>query len=199
MILFVDSSSFIQVGLLNKEFNWEHYELIKNKKGSHIIHSAIHEALSLKNLKTRDLEGIILANGPGSYTGIRVAEGLCQVLELEGLKVASFYHFEAPMMCGVEKYHYVSQAFKGEVFLYQRDGESESFNLISEEEFCAMDLNPEATYSLEGELIGQSHKKLYDLYSERTPDIFNKVLLRGQHNPPYYYRSVEKEFKLPQK
>ena len=54
--LFLDTSSFIQVGLLDKECKWISYELIKNRKGSQVIHSLIHSLLLDNGIKIKDLK-----------------------------------------------------------------------------------------------------------------------------------------------
>lgn len=198
MYLFLDSSTFIQVGVLNEDLTWKHHEVIRNKKGSHIIHSVIYSALKECGIKTHDLKGIFLANGPGSYTGIRVAEGLSQVLELEGIPVYSFYHFEVPSFCGLKDYEFFAEAFKGEVFSYRFDGEEE-IKLMKEEEFQSLDLLQENQFHLEGPILGKELNSLYDYFQKHSTDIFSKVLERAEHKPPYYFRSAEKEFKIPQK
>lgn len=197
MYLFLDSSLYIQVGLLSEDLTWTHHELIQNKKGSQVLHSIIHSALMKAEIKLDDLKGIFLANGPGSYTGIRVAEGVAQVLEMEGLPVFSFYHFEVPQLCGISNYEFVSEAFKGEIFCYQVKDDQESSFLIKEDEFQKKFDKDKKPYHLNGEILGLSVNKLYDLYGPHSTDIFSKVLERGKHLPPYYYRAEEKEFNLP--
>ncbi len=198
MYLFLDSSTYIQVGILRKDFSWIHHEIIKNKKGSHIIHSLIYSALKEKGFETTDIEGIFLANGPGSYTGIRVAEGLSQILEIEGVPVYSFYHFEVPRFCGLTEYDFFAEAFKGEVFHY-KFAEEKSSSLISEEDFLGIDLAQGKGFHLEGTILNRKLSSVYELFEKKSSDIFSKVFERAEHLPPYYYRTAEKEFKIPQK
>ncbi len=197
MYLFLDSSFYIQVGLLNEDLTWAHHELVQNKKGSHVLHSIIYSALSEKGIKVDDLKGIFLANGPGSYTGIRVAEGISQVLEMEGMPVYSFYNFEVPAFCQIEEYDFFSEAFKGEVFHYQYKGGEEKFSLIKEETFKEMDHSSDHSYHLDGEVLEVNLSRMYDLFKPHSVDIFSRVLKRAKHLPPYYYRPEEKEFNMP--
>lgn len=199
MYLFLDSSSFIQVGILNEELNWLHHEIVANKKGSQVLHSVIHNNLKDQGLKISDIKTVFLANGPGSYTGIRVAEGICQVLELGGASVFTFHHFEVPALCGILDYDYYSEAFKGEVFHYKRRGEESDFSLIKEEDFKSREVDTECEYALDGEILGESLERIYKLFESRPQEIFNKVLERKDRQPPFYYRSVEKEFRPSQK
>lgn len=197
MYLFLDSSLYIQVGLLNEDLSWVTHEFVQNKKGSQVLHSVIYTLLSDAGKKIDDLKGIFLANGPGSYTGIRVAEGISQVLEMEGLPVFSFYHFEVPKFCDQKDYEFVSEAFKGEIFCYCFKNGNESSRLLKEEEFIHSYDTEKEIYHLDGEILEYSVNRLYDLYKPRSVDIFSKVLERGKHLPPYYYRAEEKEFNLP--
>ena len=197
MYLFLDSSLFIQVGILNEDLKWLHHEVVNNRKGSQVLHSIIYSSLEENNLKVKDLKGLFLANGPGSYTGIRVAEGIGQILELEDLPVYSFYHFEVPSFCDVEKYNFFAEAFKGEVFQYQFEKGEESFKLIKEKDFNLLDLSEDHQYHLEGELFGRELDRLYDLFSAHSVDIFTKAKVRAKHLPPYYFRPEDKEFNLP--
>lgn len=197
MYLFLDSSLYIQVGVLDEDFNFIHYELVNNKKGSQILHSIIYSILEEQGLKVAQLKGLFLANGPGSYTGIRVAEGIGQILELDNLPIFSFYHFEVPQFCQIESYRYFSQAFKGEVFQYDFNAGRESFDLITEKDFNLLDLSEDHQFHLEGEILGRELDRLYDLFPQKSSEIFKKVKERGKHLPPYYFRPEDKEFNLP--
>lgn len=205
MHLFLDSSQFIQVGLLDADFNWVHREIIENRKGSQLIHSVVYEMMEEANAKTKEIDGIFLANGPGSYTGIRVAEGMGQVFEIEGIPVCSLYHFEVPFFCEIKNYSFFSEAFKGEVFHYRREGEKSSHQLIPKEDFLLLMEKKERStllgdcFSLEANLLGREMRGIYQLYEKQSPDIFTKAMERKEHLPPFYYRSAEKEFKIPQK
>lgn len=195
MYLFLDSSSYIQVGILDKELSWIHHEIVPNRKGSQILHSVIYSCLKENDLKISDIKTIFLGNGPGSYTGIRVAEGICQVLEVGGAEVFSFYHFEVPAFCGIQDYDFFSEAFKGEVFFYKRRGENSDISLIKEESFTDRDDSIENQFSLQGEILEESLDSVYDLFKSNSSKIFSQVLERRERKPPYYYRSVESEFK----
>lgn len=195
MYLFLDSSSFIQVGILNGNFQWIHHEVIPNRKGSQVLHSIIYTSLKENDLKLSDIKKVFLANGPGSYTGIRVAEGLCQVLELSGCEVVSFYHFEVPSFCGLENFEYFSEAFKGEIFYYNFSQDKAETKLIKESAFNEMDLSKDYQYSLEGDILEHHLDCLYDLFKSKPKEIFSRVSELGRRLPPFYYRTEEKEFK----
>lgn len=194
MYLFLDSSQFLQVGILDESLSWKHYELITNRKGSQILHSVIFSCLEEHSLKVKDLKGIILANGPGSYTGIRVAEGVAQVLELDGLPVFSFYHYEVPEFAGIKEYSFFSEAFKGEIFCYEYLNNGGESSLIKESEFLNIEFNQDNLFCLDGQIIDTDLDSIYDLLKKEPQAIFKRVLERAEHLPPYYYRPLDKEF-----
>lgn len=194
--LFLDTSAYIQVGLLDEELNWIHYELIPNRKGSQVIHKIIYETMKIFNLTFKELKGILLSNGPGSYTGIRIGEGVAQILALEDISVYSFYHYEVPVFCGVTQYQFYERAFKGEIFEYIRNGNEEVRHLITEEKFQSLDFGADNLYHLTGELLDKTLLSIYELFKHKPQKIFSKVIERAEHLPPYYFRPLEKEFRM---
>lgn len=194
--LFLDTSAYIQVGLLDEDFKWVHYELIQNRKGSQLIHKVIYDTMKDFKLTFKDIKGILLANGPGSYTGIRIGEGVSQILALEGTPIYSFYHYEVPALCGVEEYTFFEKAFKGEIFEYYRKNSEFKDQLITEEKFRSSDLSDEHNYHLTGELLDQVLQSVYGLFQKYPKEIFSKVVERAEHLPPYYFRPLEKEFRM---
>lgn len=193
--LFLDTSAFIQVGLLDQSNNWLSYELIKNKKGSQILHGLIFELLKSKSLSIKDIKRLVVANGPGSYTGIRLAEGLAQVLEIEGIEVINFYHFEVPSFLDSQDYRFVASAFKNEFFCYQRRNEEVEQFLISKEDFLELKDNSR-TFHIGDDVAGRTFNSTYDLFSNQSVAIFSKVIERSTRNKPFYFRPLEKEFKI---
>lgn len=194
--LFLDTSAYIQVGLLREDKTWLHYEVIQNRKGSQLIHKVIYDCMKDFGLTFKDIKGIILGNGPGSYTGIRIGEGVAQILALEGIKVYSFYHYEVPSFCNVDDYRFYERAFKGEVFEYIRTSDQVETNLITEEEFKSRDFSEEHLYHLTGELLDNPLISIYGLFQKFSEEIFSKVIARNEHLPPYYFRPLEKEFRM---
>ena len=94
--LFLDTSQGLTVGVLNDDFTWKEYMTSEESKSSGRIHKDIDDILKKTNCLWDNLLGIIISSGPGSYTGMRVSEGLAQILELESHHIYSFYHFEVP-------------------------------------------------------------------------------------------------------
>jgi tRNA threonylcarbamoyladenosine biosynthesis protein TsaB len=134
--------------------------------------------------------------GPGSYTGMRLAEGIAQVLDWESNNVYSFYHFDVPQMIGIKKGYWVTNAFKGQVFIYNWDDQLKQSEkeLVDSKDFEI--LNPNEGYTLSSEL--DDFKELNttkDLIKNLSEQVFLDVLNKKLRNAPYYFRTLEEEFK----
>lgn len=94
------------------------------------VFRAVDEALRVAGLKFDDLEGLAVAAGPGSFTGIRIGLSLVKALALaSGRPLAAVSALEALarklLVPGVELVVPMVDARKGEVFAgaYRPDGE----------------------------------------------------------------------------
>jgi len=193
--LYLDSSHFVQVGVLDENFTWKHVELVENKKGSTILHKTIYEILRLLELKLKNIDALFLVSGPGSYTGIRLAEGIAQVLEMNEIPIYSFYHYEVPSWCGFESYNFYSNAFKNEFFDFSYNKGIEEKKMMSKESFFNIDFSRKDLFSITGELEEKYLESTSSLIENNSKEVFKKVMARGKHIAPYYYRPLEKEFK----
>lgn len=194
MYLFLDSSKFIQIGILNNNFKWKELEVVQNKKGAQVIHTVIYDFLSNNGIQLDEINHIFLANGPGSYTGVRVAEGLCQILEIESTPVFTFFHYEAPYFCNVNNYTFYSEAFKDEVFVYDFRDEKIMNKLVPKSSLEESYIATQANYGLTDNIHSYPLQNVYELYKCHPEMIFKKVRERGERQPPFYYRSAENEF-----
>ncbi len=132
--LFIDSSDNLTLGLLNEQLEWVEFKTMASRKSSGVFHGLVEELLSSKNTDIFNLDRVFYAAGPGSYTGIRLVEGFSQILRWRGVKTNSFYLFEIPKMLGEKSGIWVSEAYKGELFLYHWDGETTSTKLLKKED-----------------------------------------------------------------
>lgn len=200
LTLYIDSSHSLTLGLLDKSFGWIDYCEFKEKKTSGILHIELLEMLKRNNFEIGQLTQVVEAAGPGSYTGMRVAEGLCQILEWQQRECRSFYHFEVPALCGIEQGVWIAKAFKGEVFCYHFDGEVNRIEFIREaelpdftEQWQRQSLKVFGHYeddlSVDKELTSA-------LIQKSAQDFFKKVWERGERKGPYYFRALEQEFKV---
>ncbi len=191
--LYVDSTSGLVIGLLDSDFNWVEYLDTQEKKPSEVIHVEIFNLVKKYNLDLKNMNFFFSA-GPGSYTGMRLGEGIAQVLAWDSLKVFSFHHFDVPVMVGVEKGFWVTNAFKGQVFIYNWDGKKAEKELVNSADFKIVDL--ELGYTLSSEVKDFGHlKTTKDLIKNESQKIFSKVYEEKTREAPYYFRTLEEEFK----
>jgi tRNA threonylcarbamoyladenosine biosynthesis protein TsaB len=193
--IYVDSTSILTIGLLDANFNWIEYLESKEKKPSEVIHLEIYRVLKKHNLKVNEIEFFFNA-GPGSYTGMRLSEGLAQILEWDFKSVYSFFHFEVPKMIGIKNGYWVTNAFKKQVFLFEWDqlSQNETKALIDDVNFKVV--KPENGYTLMRDK--EEFKNLtstIDLIKEHSQTVFSIVHKNKKREAPYYFRSLEEEFK----
>ncbi|WP_127717689.1 hypothetical protein [Halobacteriovorax sp. HLS] len=196
--LFIDTSDHLVLGLLNSDYEWIEFIETTDKKSSASIHSKIYNLLEKNGLKIKEIKALFQIAGPGSYTGMRMSEGISQVLEWQNIPIYSFYHFVIPQILGIDKGAWISRAFKGEIFLYEWRGEQTKKSLHKESEL------PQLESSLGGELgefwthFSQSFPEIPnstgDLVKKDARRLFSFIAKSQSREKPFYYRSLENEF-----
>lgn len=191
--LFVDSTSGLIIGLLDSNYSWVEYLSLDEKKPSEIIHFEIYNLLKKYNLNLADMQCFV-SSGPGSYTGMRLSEGLAQVFELNKMPVYSFYHFDIPRLSGVPKGFWVTNAFKGQVFIFNWNGDSFEKHLVNKDAFAiedtALGFTLETTDPLFADLVSTKN-----LIKTEAAKIFSVVKEKQLRVEPYYFRSLDEEFR----
>jgi len=196
--LFIDSTYELTLGVLDDGLNWLSFERETAQKASQIIQKKAFELLSKHNLKPENLSGIITVNGPGFYTGLRLAEGFSDVFNFFGVKQFSFYSYEIPFWCGYESGTWFTKAYRGEYFFYRWKNTENSQELMA-----AKDLKiSEGQYfihstpsldTLSSELI-QNPIETFELLKASPQKIFPHVV-SGLRRELFYFRAPEDEFK----
>ncbi len=191
--LFIDTTSGLEIGLLDSSFTWLEYTSVKDLKPSEVIHYKIFELLKKYNLNITQIRCFV-SSGPGSYTGMRLSEGLAQVFEMNGMKVYSFYHFEVPMLIGIIRGFWTTNAFKGQVFIYNwSEGISEK-ELINKELLSISDANLGFTIdNTEANFTKLTSTK--ELIKNQASKLFLKLLEKNMRVEPYYFRTLDEEFR----
>jgi tRNA threonylcarbamoyladenosine biosynthesis protein TsaB len=191
--LFVDSTQGLVVGLLDANYAWVEYMSLDEKKPSEIIHFEIFNIISKHNLKLKDMR-CFFASGPGSYTGMRLSEGLAQILEFEKVPVYSFYHFNVPFFCGISKGFWATNAFKSQVFIYNWNDEKQKIHLVNKDAFTIEDESYGYTLDANDSLfINLVSTKI--LIKNKARDLFSKVVALKLRVDPYYFRTLDEEFR----
>ncbi len=193
--LYVDSTSGLTVGLLNQAYEWLSYLEIDHKKPSEVIHLEILNLLEANNVELKNCK-FFFNSGPGSYTGMRLGEGLAQVFEWDNLPVFSFHHFEVPRLLEISKGYWVTSAFKGQIFLYEWDLSSDTSlqSLIDQSQFSIQD--PKLGYTLsQNEELYKELKSTKELIHLEAKKLFTKIESLKLRVPPFYFRTIDEEFK----
>lgn len=199
--LYLDTTEKLIIGFLDEKFNWKSYVDMEKNKTSALIHGLIHETLEENKCHEKDLTGFLSTNGPGSYTGVRLAEGIAQVFEWQKISCYSFYHFNVPSLIKSESVGaFFSKAFKGETFICDWDKNHEQRELLPNDLFKQR----LETLEKEGKEIFSHFDLEYevpfrvqytsDLIKDNPSILFPKVIEKKLRLPPFYYRTLDKEF-----
>ena len=191
--LFIDSTSGLVIGLLDSKFSWVEYIALDEKKHSEIIHAEIFNLLQRHKLQFSQIRCFV-ASGPGSYTGMRLSEGLAQVFELSNVPVFSFYHFDVPRLTGTANGFWATNAFKGQVFVYNWIDQQLEKHLVNKEDFFIQDSSLGFTLDAIDPLF-QSLPTTKNLVKERASSLFPIIVDQKLRVPPYYFRTLDEEFR----
>ncbi len=199
--LFIDSTYDLTIGLLSDDLDWLELEHHAGQKASMVIQSRSLELINKNNLKPQDLTGIITVNGPGFYTGLRLAEGFSDVFHFFGIRQYSLYSYEIPYWCGYDQGVWFTKAYRGEYFLHKWSetqcsqyliNASQIKDYIRNEQFFVhslVSLDATSTPLIENPIHSSSLLKKY------PKKIFEKALIT-QKREPFYFRPPEDEFKV---
>lgn len=200
--LFIDTSDELIVGLISDDYNFLKKINRGKIKTSKEIHKIIYDTLTEYGLVFDSIDFIFNIAGPGSYTGIRVGEGISQLLEWQSVPTYSFNHFQVPYLLGEKKGVWISNAFKSEFFIYSWTDEEYSIKLLHEKDmFNELGLLTEKKVNIfcknnEKFLEGIDYHSTSSLINERPEELFLIVSKRNLREAPFYYRTAEKEFKV---
>lgn len=198
LFLYIDTSDHLIVGLYDLAAkNWCEFIETKETRTSGIIHKIIHDLLEKFKTELKELKGVVSCAGPGSYTGMRVSEGIVQMLAWQKIPIYSFYHFEVPSLIGIDTGVWFASAFKGEAFLYKW-----SLSMSDQKLVCYKDLEeklPALNVFTHFLTEGTHFKKCQveqtgEIVKAHFDNILAKVLSLKMRRGPFYYRSLNQEF-----
>lgn len=198
--LFIDSTEELVCGLISDDFKWLEYETFKKVKASSVLHFEAFKFLEKRNLKLNEIQAVFSVAGPGSYTGMRLGEGFVQALNYLGLPVFSFYHFEVPRMCGVERGYWLAKAFKQEIFVHEWDMEKSEQKLVPESRLLSLFAESKLEgFSLIEPIQDLGNHSTRVLISQNPEKIFPRILETNLRREPFYFRTLEQDFTPLQK
>ena len=192
--LYLDSTDHIVVGLIDHHFRWKSYNDFPGGRNAQHIHQKIYAILESHGLQMRDIDEIIQSSGPAPYTAMRLAEGISQVCQWQGMRVCNFYHFEVAQILGVKKGVWFSKAYKAEIFLHRWGQEASFTGLIKEKDFSP---HGESLYTHFPSFPIDKVVLTSKMIEENPENFLSTVSQRGLRHSPYYYRRPEHEFKIP--
>jgi tRNA A37 threonylcarbamoyladenosine modification protein TsaB len=184
--LYFDSSDFLVLGILNEKFEWLEYLEFPDKKSASQIHPLLNNLTKKHEIDPLGFEGVFICSGPGSYTGIRLSENFAQIFEWQNKKVYSFFHHEAPYLLGVKKGTWICPAFKGETFVYNWSEAENGSDLIATN---LLEVEQKQIYQHAG-----THSTR-QMIKEKSQSFFSLLKDRNIRLAPYYFRSLDNEFK----
>jgi len=194
--IYLDTTKNMTIGILQDDFSWTTYQAFMETRSTEGLHFQLLEMLKKSGLKIADIKTLFTAAGPGSYTGMRVSEGVAQIFKWQQIKTNSFYHFQVPQILGMENYVFMCKAFKGEFFL--KDAQSETLLSLTDLPKMIADYNKRGfklfTHYPDNDFLNFSLTS--DLISSKPIEIFSKVDKENMLNGPFYFRSLEKEFRV---
>lgn len=199
LTLFLDTSYKTRVAIYSKRKVYQFSEFL-DQKSSDNLHGQIYAVLEEQGLSFQQIKSCMIINGPGFYTGLRVAEGFAQILELNGAKVFSTHHYLLPKLLGEKAYHWISDGFKGETFIFTKNTEKEEFKLIKTAEFEFSKLSEKKLWT-DSEL---SFKNLpmppliefsENLLKTKLLDLGSILVEQNSRQEVFYFRPIESEFK----
>jgi tRNA threonylcarbamoyladenosine biosynthesis protein TsaB len=200
--LFVDSTYDLTLGILDDGYEWLAFRTISGQKASAIIQKEVHALLENLNLSAEALSGIITINGPGFYTGLRLAEGFADVFHYFGVPHYSFYSYEVPLWCGVSEGIWFTKAYRGEYFFYHWNGTDSRQELVDLKSL-EKNIKPGSYFihseaSLDSVSAGLIPAPVITqkLLEEHPQDIFKHVLGGKLSRELFYFRAPEDEFKV---
>ena len=204
--LYIDSSQRLYVGLLDDNQNWMGLTELEDSKKSKILHSSLQNLFDEYNVNPKELKKVYVSLGPGSYTGIRLASGLADILEWQGVEVISFLNHHIPYYLQVgEGDQWIAKAFKGEYFIYTiSTDKNEKFDLVAKSDIADVIGNTIFVHD-ESDIIeelGINAKEIIytsKLIEENPKKFFTALDVESPRIKPFYFRPSDVEFKTTDK
>lgn len=193
--LFLNTTNGVDCGLLDHEGSWIQFKSISTKKGSKVLHREINDLLDENQLKITQVEGLVMAAGPGSYTGMRLSQGLADLFKIHQINVFGFYLFEVPLLAGFAQGKFLCNAFKGESFLYEWDSSGKEHKLMGQSKLEQLDFSQENLFHPEGPFQGHDLYSVSQLMHQKSKVIFSQILKAPRECSPFYFRPSDKEFR----
>lgn len=120
------SSTFVAVGDESKSFeSRSEISLFPESRGSEQLHILAREVVSQAGISWKDVKGIVVGAGPGSFTGLRLglafAQGIALSLKVPCIGISSFEGWVWEFVDGNSNIITLASAQRGEYFFREFD------------------------------------------------------------------------------
>ncbi len=158
-----------------------------DEKPSKFLFKKISDFLENNNLEMDLVDSFYFCKGPGSYTGLRISDSLQKYLELQNLKVKTYFNYQILNVLD-ENYVFVSNAFKDEFFLakksdkisYQKVKKDLLSDYISSEKIVSFD---------------SFDRNYFNLFNDKIFKFINFIDNEmSDAKKIFYYRTLEEEY-----
>lgn len=204
--LVLDSCSDFLLALLNDQFEMVDHFFIPGLKTSRHVHQQINTLLNRNCIKPVELASFIVSSGPGSYTGVRLGQGIASLFDWYKINTCHYYAFEVPRMLGYKEGLWFSNAYKSEYFyFYWNDEENiEEFQLCHHSNFTQLlktsfENVPLFTQGNWEHELSLDVVNTLDMCMQNPQNIYSQVVRNNKKLEPFYYREDGQEFKLAKK
>lgn len=199
--LFIDTSYNQILGLLNNEGGPLDLRIKEGQRSSAVLHAELHDIMKICSLKPSEIKKVVYVAGPGFYTGLRMAYGIADILKLTGATLTSLYTFDIPSLLGIKNYTWITKAYRGEVFVFEKSPTFEQHKLYSEKDFLLKNWYGEVFVHHRNALDEQMASKLKNVQSTQEllqtnlKTIYQQVQSASLLKELFYFRTPEEEFK----
>ncbi|MBY0518396.1 MAG: hypothetical protein K2P81_15910 [Bacteriovoracaceae bacterium] len=199
--LFIDTSYNQILGILDEKNTWVKIHHNEGQRNSSQLHVDLNRIFSEANLSPSQITNVFYVAGPGFYTGLRMAYGLADLLGLEKKKISTIYSFEIPYLLGSQKYFWITKAYRGEIFIHERNYENQSTYLLTEDAFQNKELNEQVFIHHSNALDDKLKNKIQNsidtekLMIENIKTLFEKSIQSTEIKDLFYFRPPEEEFR----
>lgn len=148
------STNFLVVALIEDDQLVDHVELNLPKQQSELLLPTIESIMKKNEWLAKDINGVVVTEGPGSYTGVRIAmtfaKVFCTQFKIELYTISTFL-----LYAGLENGSVILDARSKKVFIVEVDGGV----LVNEPHVILLhDLDFSKKYIGNVSLIGQDEK-----------------------------------------
>ena len=157
IVLYIDTcTKYMCVGLSKGDNIVYKKQYDAFKRQSEVAALEIDQCLKVSNVKAKDLTKIVVTNGPGSYTGIRIGLTLAKVMS-KVLNIKLVCLSSLKVMCGVSDLSAIIDAKGKRVYYGQYSNGKEIVNDCVK---YVSELNLEETFVGETKVIGKEEKEI---------------------------------------